>query len=105
LSQIQTLLGHKRVDLLKMDIEGFERPVLSESCGEWPLLTDIRNTKALRMQMHLEIHYQMHMPALTHDWRYKYTLPTDMVRLQQHLWKMKMGYGVPCENAQVCSLC
>jgi hypothetical protein len=41
--------------------------------------------------MHLEIHYQTHVQALTHDWRYNYKLPTDMMRLQSHLL-LKIGY-------------
>jgi hypothetical protein len=94
LYQIQTMLGHKRIDLFKMDIEGYEWPIFES----WPELSDTNQAAdmVLPMQILVEVHYQTQMRALwlpghkdSHtDWKFA----KDMVKLQEHL--LKAGYAV-----------
>jgi hypothetical protein len=89
LEKMQSTLNHTRIDLLKMDIEGYEWPLLNS----WPELFDIRSQDAvLPMQIAVEVHYQSQMEelAVKDDIDFKHT--TDHVRLQSHL--LKMGYAV-----------
>jgi hypothetical protein len=94
LYQIQTMLGHKRIDLFKMDIEGYEWPIFES----WPELGDTNQAAdmVLPMQILVELHYQTQMPAL---WlpgqkrsRVDFKFAKDMVKLQEHL--LKAGYAV-----------
>lgn len=87
LDKIQTTLNHTQVDLLKMDIEGYEWPILHE----WPVLTDITSpTRILPMQILIEIHYRTQMKELSNNKMADFKFPTDMVRLQSRL--LRMGY-------------
>jgi hypothetical protein len=94
LREIQTMLGHDQIDLLKMDIEGFEWPILES----WTELTDAVTSTSLvyPMQILVEVHYQTQFPEL---WLTNQTSPfqdfkspEDIVRLQAHL--LRIGYAV-----------
>ena len=88
LDRMQKNLGHQRIDLLKMDIEGWEWPILKT----WPELFDVRSPDhVLPMQIAVEVHYRSPMTQLSqvHGAAFKY--PTDMISLQSHL--LKMGYA------------
>ena len=107
MSQIQTLLGHKRVDLLKMGIKGFERPVLSESCGRMASahrhsrshysvasanafrnpLPDARAGLDARLAVQLQVAHRHDAPSVA------------------FVTEDRLRHGAPCENARVCSLC
>jgi hypothetical protein len=92
LYQIQTMLGHKRIDLFKMDIEGYEWPIFES----WPELGDTSQAAdmVLPMQVLVEVHYRTQMENLwpQSKWRSDFKSATDMVRLQEHL--LKAGYAV-----------
>jgi Methyltransferase FkbM domain len=61
LLEIQQKLKHTRIDLLKVDIEGFEWPLFES----WPELTDRGADKlVLPMQIAVEIHYQTQFSVL-----------------------------------------
>eukprot|EP00977_Amphora_coffeiformis_P024481 scaffold15975_cov153-Amphora_coffeaeformis.AAC.1 len=95
LSEMQQTLGHNRIDLLKVDIEGFEWG-LFESWPELAAQSEQQQTLALPMQLNVEIHYKTQFPAL---WRPGQTndgeiwkSPTEIAGLQRHL--LSMGYAV-----------
>jgi heptaprenylglyceryl phosphate synthase len=95
LYEIQMMLGHKRIDLFKMDIEGHEWPVFES----WSELSDTNQAsdKVLPMQVLVEIHYQW--VELKHEF-----LAANLVRLQEHL--LKMGYAVAArDDNQTCAHC
>ena len=55
LPQIQNSLQHAQIDLLKLDIEGWEWPLFNS----WPTLTDMAApTTVLPMQILVEVHYR-----------------------------------------------
>lgn len=89
LLEMQQKLGHKRIDLLKMDIEGFEFPILSA----WPELHYKEESESilLPMQIVMEVHYQTQFLALHPD-RGDFKTATNLLELQNHL--MRMGYVV-----------
>jgi hypothetical protein len=106
LYQIQILLGHQSIDLFKIDIEGYEWPILES----WPELTDTSPTAldmVLPMQVLVEIHYKTPMaallpPGLRGDADFKD--PVDIVRLQEHL--LKTGYAVASrDDNRLCLHC
>jgi hypothetical protein len=87
LQTVQKRLGHQQIDLLKMDIEGFE----------WPILYDwLDNSSSqsrelvLPMQILLEIHFRTQMSDLSTDRRSDFKFATDMVQLQTQL--LRKGY-------------
>ena len=86
LQKAQNELGHSQIDLLKMDIEGFEWPILTS----WPELSEGPDrTRSLPMQVLVEVHYRTHMTDLGvegHDFKFA----TDMMRLSRHM--NLMGY-------------
>jgi len=88
LEKIQKTLGHNVIDLLKVDIEGYEFPMFES----WPTLTHYMSSEtALPMQVLVEVHYQTHMPELgnrTRQWKFG----TDMINLQARF--LNMGYAV-----------
>jgi hypothetical protein len=87
LDKIQTSLNHSRIDLLKMDTEGYEWPIFHD----WPLLTEIKSpSHVLPMQVLVEIHYKSQMKELAADTS-DFKFVTDMVQLQSRL--LKMGYA------------
>jgi len=98
LQGMQDRLGHERLDLLKMDIEGYEWPLFES----WPELShgQASNTMAnLPMQVLVEIHYKTQMTDLilpsvgergkSGRW---FKDEIDLVELQQHL--LRTGYVV-----------
>jgi hypothetical protein len=105
LYQIQIMLGHKRIDLFKMDIEGYEWPILES----WPELSDTNQAAdmVLPFQVMVEIHYKTPMAALRppgSHWGADFKYAVDMVRLQEHL--LKTGYAVASrEDNQYCPHC
>jgi hypothetical protein len=95
LYQIQIMLGHKRIDLFKIDVEGYEWPIFES----WPELGDANQAAdmVLPMQVLVEVHYRTQMVALWppgHKGRARtdFKSATDMVKLQEHL--LKAGYAV-----------
>lgn len=85
LEDIQNHFGHKQIDLLKLDIEGWE----------WPIF-DVESTNAtMPMQLLMEVHYDIDghgrgVAGVIH----KETMRTasDMLRFQSHLFGL--GYVV-----------
>jgi len=76
LDHIQRHLGHDRIDLLKMDIEGWE----------WPIF-DVDSTNAtIPMQVLIEVHYGLGTRRVIHDKTMKSA--SDLVRLQSNFLKM-----------------
>ena len=87
LQQIQSMLGHRRVDILKMYIEGYEWPILLQ----WYTTFDVRAPSLhLPMQILVEIHYKTQMNALATSRTSDFKFPTDMITLKKHL--TDMGY-------------
>jgi hypothetical protein len=98
LLEIQQRLGHDRIDLLKIDIEGWEWPLFES----WPLLEDTAASSEilLPMQILVEIHSQTVFPTLweslpegfprgpRRDWKFA----PDIVHLEERL--LQMGYVV-----------
>ena len=81
IQQIQSLLNHTRIDLLKMDIEGFEWPILES----WPELEEDEISE-LPYQILIEIHYKSQFIRIDTPFA-----PRELVKLQEHL--LKMGYA------------
>jgi hypothetical protein len=107
LYQIQIMLGHKRIDLFKIDIEGYEWPIFES----WPELSDAKQAAdmILPMQILVEVHYRTQMPALwppghQGKWRRDFKSAEDTVKLQEHL--LKAGYAVAVrDNNRQCRHC
>ena len=103
LLEIQQKLGHDRIDLFKIDIEGYEWNLLES----WPELSDAHSDMVLPFQILVEVHYQTQFADLRHpgtqnnqDWRF----PRDMVHLQAHL--LRMGYvTVERDDNRRCAHC
>jgi hypothetical protein len=107
LYEIQMMLGHKRIDLFKMDVEGYEWPIFES----WSELSDTNQAsdKVLPMQVLVEIHYVLPMQVLVeihYQWvelKHEF-LAAKLVRLQEHL--LKMGYAVAArDDNQACAHC
>jgi len=93
LLEMQQQLGHNRIDLLKIDIEGWEWPLLNS----WPLLMeeDLSRQMALPMQILMEVHYRTQFAALRPPGvrvRDDFKFAKDFVDLQARL--LQMGYVV-----------
>ena len=95
LQEIQKMLGHDQIDLLKMDIEGYEWPIFES----WPELSDNEADSigfVLPMQILVEIHYRTQFSDLFRPnqtlKQADFKLPEELVRLQAHL--LRMGYAV-----------
>mmetsp|Transcript_8003 Transcript_8003/g.11644 ORF Transcript_8003/g.11644 Transcript_8003/m.11644 type:complete len:357 (+) Transcript_8003:34-1104(+) len=109
LQEIQKMLGHNQIDLLKMDIEGYEWPIFES----WPELSDNEADSigfVLPMQILVEIHYRTQFSDLfqsnqTLGHRVVYLkLPEELVRLQAHL--LRMGYAVVVrDDNRACQHC
>lgn len=99
LLEMQQKLGHTRIDLFKMDIEGYEWPLLES----WPTLADAASSSMiLPMQIVTEIHYRTHFPSLrppsiSHD-RDLYHL-RDILNLEAHF--LRMGYIVVARDDNI----
>merc|ERR1712157_9214 len=88
LFSIQKMLHHRRIDLLKFDIEGFEWPIFES----WPELNNPESLEyVLPHQIVTEIHYRTQMHALSVHSSYSFKYETDMIRLAAHL--LKLGYA------------
>lgn len=83
LESMQKRLGHQRLDLLKLDIEGFEWPIFES----WPELSDLQASSqvALPMQILVEIHYRTAMHGLWPEKGVIFKNEVDLVNLQDHL--------------------
>lgn len=102
LEGMQKRLGHKRLDLLKLDIEGFEWPIFES----WPELSNLEASSqvALPMQILVEIHYRTAMHALWPQKGVIFKNEIDLVNLQEHL--LKMGYVVAVrDDNEMCKHC
>jgi len=107
LQQIQQRLNHKRIDLFKMDIEGFEWPLFES----WPELADTTTTAAanntpiiLPRQVLVEVHYRTQFKALSPNRSHHFKNLDDMFQLQTHL--LKTGYVVvERDNNRACRHC
>jgi hypothetical protein len=101
LEKMQKTLKHSQIDLFKIDIEGYEFPMLDF----WPDLTDMNApTAVLPMQVLVEVHYQTHMTELSGHPRIDWKFSTDLINLQTHL--LKMGYIVANrDNNNRCKHC
>lgn len=84
LDQMQHNLGHKGIDLLKIDIEGFE----------WPLFDSLETSTnfAMPMQMLMEVHYSIESDIKAPNHTHTNDKATDLVRFQTHL--LKRGFVV-----------
>jgi len=99
LLEMQQQLGHDRIDLLKIDIEGWEWPLLQS----WPLLIEegdmSRQVVVLPMQILMEVHYRTPFKVLRTRkvrWNKDFKFAIDMVELQARL--LQMGYVVVARN-------
>ena len=102
LQMMQERLGHRRLDLLKLDIEGYEWPIFES----WPELTDFAKMAQvhLPMQILVEVHYQTQMHELWPQPGVPFKHEMDMVQLQEHL--LHMGYAVAVrDDNQKCPHC
>ena len=98
--EIARFLNHTRVDLLKMDVEGFEWPLFLS----WADLDHSRASESLLpMQILVEVHYQTQMSDLARDEFKSFKFPTDMVRLQSHF--LRLGYSVVKRRTHICLHC
>jgi hypothetical protein len=95
LLETQRNLKHSRVDLLKMDIEGYEWPIFES----WPELADknVSEQTLLPMQILVEVHYHTLFQDLWKHYNVSgstgyFRLPPDFVTFQAHL--LKIGYVV-----------
>lgn len=89
LEQMQKRLNHLQIDLLKIDIEGYEWPLFNT----WPNLRDINSPNTvLPMQILVEVHYQTQMKELAKETHIDFKFATDMINLHEHF--LKMGYAV-----------
>lgn len=80
-------LNHTKIDLFKMDIEGYEFPLFQN----WPHREyKSYDTAVLPMQVMVEIHSRTHMPELSWHAKRDWKFASDMINLQEHL--LKMGY-------------
>jgi len=104
LLDMQQHLNHDRIDLFKIDIEGYEWNLLES----WPELSDAASANmVLPMQILIEIHYQTQFADLRApgvgggiDFR----SPRDMVNLQAHL--LRMGYvAAERDDNRMCPHC
>jgi hypothetical protein len=105
LEEIQKRLNHTRLDLLKMDIEGYEWPILQS----WPELSSEKASQVfLPMQVLVEVHYQSQMRGLWRPGQTNHAFDIfsekDIIELQRHL--LKMGYATAVrDDNQYCPHC
>ena len=105
---MQKELGHKRIDLFKADIEGYEFGMFEN----WPKLSaDGADQILLPMQVLVEVHFRTHFqdllpPHLRNQKKrsQEFRSPVHMVELQQHL--LEMGYVVVYrDDNRMCKHC
>lgn len=92
LLEAQKKLGHSKIDLLKMDIEGWEIPIFYS----WPELDHTKDSSQkiiLPMQILVEIHYRVWSDGLHRGGgNSDFLNPIEIVELQTHF--LRMGYAV-----------
>ena len=92
LAEMQQTLGHQRIDLFKIDAEGYEWPLLDR----WPELSDPSSAEVvLPFQILVELHYEAWSADLYHPSQAigsQLRFGRDLVLLQAHL--LRMGYIV-----------
>ena len=81
LQDVQTMMNHTRIDLSKMDIEGYEWPILRS----WPTVQE-DDSKVLPFQILVKIHYILQFLLGGTPFT-----PQEHIKLQEHL--LKMGYA------------
>ena len=81
IQHVQDMMNHTRIDLLKMDIEGFEWPILKS----WPTLQE-DDSAVLPYQILVEVHYISQFLQVGTPFS-----PQEHVKLQEHL--LNMGYA------------
>jgi len=100
IDKIQKELGHKKIDLLKMDIEGYEWPIF-ESWQELTTANEANNRDANATELPMQILVEFHYYTVFQDLLKMYNVSlaekganfrhaTDVVSLQEHL--LKIGY-------------
>lgn len=103
LEGMQAMLNHTRLDLLKMDIEGYEWPIFDS----WPELVDLEASSkvSLPMQILTEVHYVTQMQDLRPvQPGVPFKTEIELVHLQEHL--LKMGYVVAIrDDNRLCPHC
>jgi hypothetical protein len=114
LQQLQQRFHHTRLDLLKLDIEGYEWPIFES----WPELPSDhpgpqqqpqqqgqqQQVIHLPMQILVEVHYQTQMHELWPQHGVPFKHEIQMVQLQEHL--LNMGYAVAIrDDNQRCPHC
>jgi len=101
LSQIQSMFNHTQIDLLKMDIEGFEHGLFMS----WGVLGDeTEPLQVLPMQILVELHYRTGMKELAPHHRMDFLNEVDLWELQTHL--LRMGYAtIVRDNNRRCLAC
>jgi len=102
LEKMQQQLNHTRLDLLKMDIEGFEWPIFDS----WPLLLDYEESSKVKlpMQVLVEVHYRTQMAALKRNGSTYFRDSEDLVNLAERL--LKIGYVVAVRDDNMeCASC
>ena len=105
LLEMQRKLNHTRIDLFKIDIEGYEWPILES----WPQNSDPDAKELwLPMQMLIEVHYRTGFldlqPFIGGNHRWDFQWARDMVNLQAHL--LRMGFVVTeRDNNRACAHC
>lgn len=101
LSEMAHKYGHTQIDLLKMDIEGFEWGVFDgfshhhqheQEEGNRPKADGSFMELVLPMQILVEVHYKTHFKELFHDRRADWKFEEDMISLARQLFQM--GYIV-----------
>jgi len=96
LADIQRELGHRRVDLLKIDIEGWE----------WPIFDVVATDALMPMQVLIEVHYGTYRTMGTKRVTHTNTTLTasDLARFQSRL--ISMGYVVAKrDDNPICKHC
>jgi len=102
LEKMQQQLNHTRLDLLKMDIEGFEWPIFDS----WPLLSDYEGSSKVKlpMQVLVEVHYRTQMTPLKRNGSKNFRESEDLVNLAERL--LKIGYVVAVrDDNNLCAHC
>lgn len=95
-------LGHRGIDLLKMDIEGYEWSLIYD----WYEMNQLqRSNYPMPMQILVEVHYRTGMRDLAPTDKRDFKFATDMIQLQSSL--LKMGYftavNAPNPHCQHCT--
>lgn len=103
LAEMQQRLGHSRIDLFKIDTEGWEWPLFES----WPLLSDrdASSSILLPMQILVEVHFKTKFPELQKvKGETQFKSAADLVHLNERF--IRMGYAVVSrKNNPFCGHC